>query len=825
MEKIRRRGIIEKIYKEIEASKGTHIWNDYINALKLISQVVFTRSSGFVFELIQNAEDSGLELENKGIFEIILNEERMKVIHNGRPFDEIDVRSLCGIRSSKKPEKGTLGYLGIGFKSVFKVTDCPEIYSDGFQFKFDRNYWDDASNTPWHVLPIFVDEPSETIDMEKTTFIIPFRDTNYYSILNDELIKIKTELYLFLRWLKIIEITDEVSGIKSTIENKGEDDKGISILRHDNEIQEFKFFRRIIQVPELVKLDRLTQEYRANVTQREIAIAFAIDDEGNLAPSEAGAMYGGVYSFLPLGESRSGAKFPIQADFLVQPGRDAINYEAKWNHWLLEEVATLCKEAICYFKEHEKWKYQFLPAFEFSRKEDLESYYKLFGPKLIEPIDNFIEQDNCVPTTDGGWGEPNKVVWITEKPEAINDLVPMGIIYENEIASVMGGQAGLKIVHPSLIDRKLKPIRKVDRWDILKNYEFLREKSQCLDGSLWFRSFYQWLQKHPVYEDYFYYTWKKRLKTYHDYEFILTNEGELLKGGEVYLLDITSSDPFIKELTDELQGLKHILHSSILLEDQEEEERKNLRGFLTGITGVQVLDTKKVCKETLLPKIKTSAPKPMPKDLLRYTIYCQKIIGEDIGRDIELWVLTKDGEVRSAKEVCFSKEFRPEKDWESLQQYVPGIRFISEQYLEGVTSNDELSDWQEFFKSGGIKDDPDNGVEEFAMNCAEKKLKLSCRTVVRVDKRNFGYDLEAETLHGVKMHIEVKGQSSENDVELSSNETEAADLYKDNYYLCVVSSIPNNPLIYMVQNPAAPGIGKKDKLTIPIKIWKQSKFQ
>jgi len=70
------------------------------------------------------------------------------------------------------------------------------------------------------------------------------------------------------------------------------------------------------------------------------------------------------------------------------------------------------------------------------------------------------------------------------------------------------------------------------------------------------------------------------------------------------------------------------------------------------------------------------------------------------------------------------------------------------------------------------------------------------------------------------MHIEVKGQSSERDVELTDNETEAADKHKDAFYLCVVSSIPNDPAMHMVKNPAAPGVGKKDKLTILVDIWK-----
>ncbi|MBE0415426.1 MAG: hypothetical protein IBX36_02655, partial [Dehalococcoidia bacterium] len=234
---------IEKVRQEIEESKGTRIWDGYINALKLISQVVFTRSSGFIPELIQNAEDAGLGLENTGLFEIIINKDRVKMVHNGRPFSEDDVNALCDIKSSKKPEKGTLGYLGIGFKSVFKATDRPEVYSGGFQFKFDRNYkeWGDPGNTPWHVLPIWIDQPSEIIDPDRTTFIIPFRkeEETYYPSLLQEVGELRTELYLFFRWLKRINVVDEVSGRTWTLENVGDSEEGITNLKHDGQEQRF----------------------------------------------------------------------------------------------------------------------------------------------------------------------------------------------------------------------------------------------------------------------------------------------------------------------------------------------------------------------------------------------------------------------------------------------------------------------------------------------------------------------------------------------------------------------------------------------------------
>lgn len=813
------KSIIDTIQQEIKESKGTRIWSDYINALKLIAQVVFTRSSGFVLELVQNAEDAGLGLESPGVFEIRITQDKAKVTHNGRPFNEEDVKALCGIRSSKKPEKGTLGYLGIGFKSVFKVTDCPEIYSAGFRFKFDRNHkeWDDPGSTPWHVLPIWVDQPSEAIEEEATTFIIPFREKTYDPALLREITGLGTELFLFLRWLKRIEILDDVYGRTWTVENIGESEDGITTLICNGQQQRFKFFRRVCSVPEEVKLDRLTQEYRANVTHREIAIAFALDNQGNLDPVKAGAMYGGVYSFLPLGEETSGAKFPIQADFLVQPGREAINYEAKWNHWLVEEVANLCQEAIDYFKNDGKWKYQFLPVFEFTKSHGVEAYDKLFGPKLIKPVETFLREIEPVATAKGGWAKLEQAVRVDEDQKAINDLITMGILSDDEIAIAMGGQPDLKLVAADVVEPTSLPFKKVDRLGLLRNEAFLEEKCKTPGAADWFRKLYLWIQVHPRYD----YTRKgyRYTEGYHPERIVLTARGELLEGRNVWIPDFQPPDPILKEVTDTLQKSKSILHPDIMGKAGNEDDRKAIRGFLTGLTGVQILDSKAVCKEALLPKILTTAPKPTPEELLLYTSYCQQILGEEVGT-VEFWVLTKQKEVRAAREVFFPNEFKPTRNWETYQKYVAGLNFISPEYIFGVIDDNQLAAWRQFFKKGGIKESPDNGVEVFAMDYASEKLKANCKAVTAVEKLNFGYDIEAETHTGEVMRIEVKGLSDERDIDLNPNETKAADKYKDSFYLCIISGIPENPHIYKVKDPAS--VGKKEKVTIPVNIWKAS---
>jgi hypothetical protein len=813
---LEQRNAVESIRAKFEGSEQSHIWKDYVNALRLVSQVVFTRSSGFVLEFIQNAEDAGQGQSGTGEVSISVNKQRLRFVHNGRPFDEENLRAICGIQSSKKPERGTLGYLGIGFKSAFKVADCVEVYSNGFQFKFDRHHpdWASASSeTPWHVIPIWIDEPSEEIESDKTTFIVRLRYQSAHAHLMEGLEQIRAELYLFLKWIRRIQITDEASGKSWSLDNLGES-SGITTLKQGDVPHRFKFFRHIVQVPESVKTDRLTQEYRVNVTTRAIAIAFAVNEQDDLDPSPSTAMYGGVYSFLPLGESTSGARFPIQADFLVQPGRDAINAECIWNHWLVKEVADLCKKAIAEFQQHEKWKYQYLAAFEFELNEGAEAHRELFGPELIQPIQSFLAETACVMTAEGEWAKLSDVVALDEKPEAAAALVATGILDKAEIAPVLGGKLGLKLVHPDVASACPEKFKQVNRWGLFDNAEFLNKKRDDENAATWFRKLYLWLQRNPVYEPY---GRRPSVKRYHGKEFVLSADKKLLDGGKVSLLALGSEDPLIQKLAYELQQKKPMLHPDVLSGAKDENERTELVGFLTGFVGVQKMDAKMVCEEAVLPKIVSGAPKPTSSELLDYTKYCQQYLGSALVRGRELWALTKNGQIRTAKEVFFPTQFKPAQNWEIHQQYVKGLDFLSADYVVGCT-DEQLKGWREFFRAGGVKDAPDNGVEVFAMNYAKTVLSSHFKNLVEVDKQNYGYDMAGEDGTGQKVHIEVKGKSADADVELTGNEATVAKTHGSSFYLCVVSGIPEAPLIYLVRDPDKRG--DRDKLTVRTADWK-----
>jgi len=380
----------------------------------------------------------------------------------------------------------------------------------------------------------------------------------------------------------------------------------------------------------------------------------------------------------------------------------------------------------------------------------------------------------------------------------------------------------MTIAHPLAKDNYLIPIRKVDRKAFLANDDFLEKKAAAKDGVDWFRRLYLWLWSHPKEERAPDDRRKKRSVGYWQSRIVLGADRQLYEGGNVWLPDLPGTDPLLKSLAAQIQLSKPVVHPTILAGAADDQEQTQLRRFLTGYTGVQPLNAKAVCEEAVLPAILTgSSPQPPASQLVEHTRMCQKWLGaEGIRGKGELWALTKAGEVRAAKEVLLSGEFRPQPNWEVNCQYLQSPNFLSAHYLTGGAEAEELESWRSFFEAGGARRSPDNGVEVFAMNYVQEVLKANYVSITPVDKVNYGYDLEARTKPGDVVRIEVKGMTEDGEAELSANETAKAEQYRDKYHLCIVSGIPENPVLYTVPDPAAPGVGRKDKLRLPVEIWR-----
>ena len=104
------------------------------------------------FELIQNADDAANKTNNEVHFDFQPN--CLIVSHNGKPFDESDILSLTSAgASTKKSDSTKTGYKGIGFKSVFGISENVTIFSGGYQFRFHKAFH--KSKRPWQIIPIW----------------------------------------------------------------------------------------------------------------------------------------------------------------------------------------------------------------------------------------------------------------------------------------------------------------------------------------------------------------------------------------------------------------------------------------------------------------------------------------------------------------------------------------------------------------------------------------------------------------------------------------------------------------------------------------------
>lgn len=800
---------LKELKKEIESGKDRRIWVDAIRAVSLISDLIFTRSTHFILEFIQNAEDAGLGQPNNGELNIQFSRKRILITHNAKLFTKNDVDSLCGIRTTKKPELGSIGYLGIGFKSVFKVTDSPHIFSGEFQFKFDRNEWDNPDEEPWQIIPLTVEKPPIPVDPEKTIFFLPFKNENCYEETKNELKNLGLHLYLFLKWLKKIEIIDEETNETILLENVGIEDRVLKLLKNGEE-ERFLIFRTDSKVPDDILTDSVTiSAKRSKVTNREITVAFKIDDENNLCPLSGSKAYGSIYSFLPLGEEHSGAEFLIQADFIVVPGRESINYEAKWNHWLVREIADLVKDSKGIFKKNDAWKNHYLALFEFSNYSGQPSFEKLFSPELHTPIQNFLSK-NSILTQDGDFVDPNNAVVIRE--DAVNLLDP----------------DDLKIIFPEIQDPKpvsdqteLGPfssdVPTVRILDIAKNEDFLIEKAKKKNAIEWFRKLYsaifEWADGYQSGSKYF---WKKRY-----FPIPILTENLNIKGyEEVFFKSIPTE---VTELINKYSEVKNALIEIYFLHPiLENEFYSKFEEYLK----IKVFDFSKICEDLFLPQIITTTDPPSKKKLIAFTQLIQK--GKiDFYEDI--WVLTKDGSIMPSSEVFLSTEYSPSQNWERNKKYLPNIEFLSEKYIKDEKDDTEkISEWKEFFKNTSVKDQGNKShVDSFGVNYSLEKLKS------KEIKANFGYkfsnfdDVQNQSEVGCdfigylsnneKKFIEIKSRVQAKDIELSPNETNHADMYKENYFLAIVDGIPENPELYLINDPVKHG--KKDKITIPRKKW------
>ena len=338
-----------------------------------IYKKLYSEKTHFVYELIQNADDSGSKH-----LKLQLDSDALLVWNDGRQFEEQDVRSICALGSSDK-DLTCIGTFGIGFKAVYNYTEFPEIYSADECFRIRDCVKPEG-------IDVMNPEIGELVNRGKTVFRLPFKDNPHHE--NDiEHLKnrlgnlLKERSLLFLRCLKTFEWKDELNDqagsyssyrgpfdkIQNVPENQSVELVKLTMLLDDNNesSETFLVFCKEVLPPKDVISRLLEQaedddeEQRIQKSAEElqpIEVAFKLQDDRITAMDNNCV----VFAYLPT-EKITHLKFLIQARYQTTPPRDNIikPSDSPWNKWLLEETADFFPEVL----EHLKTNGLLEPAF------------------------------------------------------------------------------------------------------------------------------------------------------------------------------------------------------------------------------------------------------------------------------------------------------------------------------------------------------------------------------------------------------------------------------------------------------------------------------
>src|SRR5438045_2659785 len=127
--------------------------------IRRIVEDLYPDSAHFIYELLQNAEDTGATEAR-----FTLSRESLVFEHNGRPFNREDIFAITDIgEGTKARDDDKIGRFGVGFKAVFAYSETPLIWSPTFSF-----------NITDLVLPSALDQADDLGN--RTRFEFPFNN-------------------------------------------------------------------------------------------------------------------------------------------------------------------------------------------------------------------------------------------------------------------------------------------------------------------------------------------------------------------------------------------------------------------------------------------------------------------------------------------------------------------------------------------------------------------------------------------------------------------------------------------------------------------------
>ena len=280
-----------------EAKSSPMLLSDLAGLEAYVSESYNSRS---FIELLQNADDAKATK-----FYVKRSGDYLFVANNGRPFNIKDLESLCRSASSNKVRGTSIGYRGIGFKSVVSFAKEVHLLSGNFEITFSKELSKklipQAAKIPLIRIPHELDK---SIKNELSDEIKKIQDEGFETIfifsgvlanqIDEEYTSFASTTLLFLHNIQVIKI-DLSKKVTANIAVIDENEKG-----------------RILRVS---TTDAITNWFVCSDSNCSIAFSMNNGKVSRLSKSDAI-----IHAFLPT-EDSCGLGVVVNGDFSTDPSR------------------------------------------------------------------------------------------------------------------------------------------------------------------------------------------------------------------------------------------------------------------------------------------------------------------------------------------------------------------------------------------------------------------------------------------------------------------------------------------------------------------------
>jgi len=391
-----KRDHIRKIRDDFQASQRVR---DSLNhSIQALAEDLYSKETHFIFELIQNAEDNTyMEFEPSLCFRLVKTDPTFTrgsdgalIIQNNEiGFSSENVDAICAVgKTTKSKIQGYIGEKGIGFKSVFRVTTTPYIFSNDYRFCLPEH---DEETGLGYIVPRWVDVPPEEVDLLQTTIILPLDKAGYsYTHIEEMLRDIDPETILFLSKLKEIQILTDTGDAITILKDDSKVPKVHILVEGEkegkffSEVNEFQLYTQPFDKP-----GDIIHEKRNGIDERTVSIAFPLDE------GKKGS--GKIFAYLPV-RFDTGLPFLINADFILTSSREDIQRKVPWNRWLMDCVANLVADALPRLKESKLLTVMLLENLTSSLRDLDEN--NIFYP-IVKAVRDALKEQELLPDDNG----------------------------------------------------------------------------------------------------------------------------------------------------------------------------------------------------------------------------------------------------------------------------------------------------------------------------------------------------------------------------------------------------------------------------------------